>query len=101
MGVTTRRRARVAQKIRAARSGNRVVRRPPSPASTFRIRELDPQRKCGAGTSVQRLYRIDESIDGAVRSHLVYLDRHGWYCEHGRDCAAVLPARNLAERKFH
>jgi hypothetical protein len=63
--------------------------------SSFQIKALDPYRKCGPGTTVQRLYRIDESVDGVVRSHLVYLDRHGWYCEHGRDCVAVAPARQL------
>ena len=57
--------------------------------TTFKVRELDPVAKCGAGTSVQRLFRIDERADDGVRAHLVFLDRHGWYCEHGRDCPAV------------
>lgn len=68
--------------------------KPSPPASTFRVRELDPLQKCGAGTSVQRLFRIDESIDGVVKPHLVFLDRHGWYCEHGPDCPAVSHARS-------
>jgi hypothetical protein len=25
--------------------------------------------------------------------HLVFLDRHGWYCVHGRDCPAVKAAQ--------
>src|SRR6185437_7143418 len=63
-------------------------------ASRFTTRELDPQRKCGSGTSVQRLYRVDEHVDGKLtRSHLVFFDRHGWYCEHGRECPAVSKAR--------
>jgi len=59
-------------------------------SAKFRVTPLDPRKKCGAGTSVQKLFRIsEESTDGIVRSHLVFLDRHGWYCEHGRDCPAV------------
>jgi len=30
-----------------------------------------------------------ESIDGRITAHLVFFDRHGWYCEHGRTCPAV------------
>jgi hypothetical protein len=57
--------------------------------SVVAIRPLDPLRKCGPSTSVQLLYRVDESIDGRRTSHLVFFDRHGWYCEHGRTCPAV------------
>jgi hypothetical protein len=53
------------------------------------IKPLDPIRKCGPGTSVQFLYRVDESVDGRITAHLVFFDRHGWYCEHGRTCPAV------------
>jgi hypothetical protein len=53
------------------------------------IKPLDPVRKCGPGTSVQFLYRVDESVDGRITAHLVFFDRHGWYCEHGRTCPAV------------
>lgn len=63
----------------------------------FKIRELDPVAKCGSGTSVQRLFRIDEHADGEVRAHLVFLDRHGWYCEHGRDCPAVKQVRKTGD----
>ena len=54
-----------------------------------RIRPLDPQEKCGAGTSVERLYRVDETVGSARIAHLVFFDRHGLYCEHGRSCPAV------------
>jgi hypothetical protein len=57
------------------------------------VRELDPRRKCGDGTSVQLLYRVDLSVDGRAAAHLVFFDRHGWYCEHGRTCPAVAHAR--------
>ena len=53
------------------------------------VKPLEPQAKCGAGTSVQYLFRVDESIDGRTTTHLVFFDRHGWYCEHGRNCPAV------------
>ena len=53
------------------------------------IKTLDPVEKCGPGTSVQFLYRVDESVDGRITAHLVFFDRHGWYCEHGRTCPAV------------
>ena len=66
---------------------------PPPPVVQVAVRELDPQRKCGAGTSVQFLYRVDETIDGRSTAHLVFFDRHGWYCEHGRTCPAVGHAR--------
>jgi len=57
------------------------------------IKPLDPIQKCGPGTSVQFLYRVDESVDGRSTAHLVFFDRHGWYCEHGRTCPAVGHAR--------
>lgn len=65
----------------------------PAPIVTVAVKELDPQRKCGLGTSVQFLYRVDESVDGRSTPHLVFFDRHGWYCEHGRACPAVTHAR--------
>ena len=54
-----------------------------------RIRALDPKRICGAATSVEVLYRLDEALEGHRRTHLVFFDRHGWYCEHDRACPAV------------
>jgi hypothetical protein len=58
------------------------------------IRELDPLRVCGGRTSVIKLFRVDEQlvggkVAGARQVHLVFNDRHGWYCEHGRSCHAV------------
>jgi hypothetical protein len=63
-----------------------------------RVVDLDPFDKCGRGTTVQRLIRVDEMIDHEREAHLVFLDRHGWYCEHGRTCPAVGHARKHAER---
>ena len=59
------------------------------PPRTVRVRELDPRAKIGARTSVERLFRVDETVKGAVVPHLVFFDRHGLYCEHGRSCPAV------------
>lgn len=70
----------------------------PPDRQVIRIVDLDPFEKCGRGTSVQRLIRVDEMIDRAREAHLVFLDRHGWYCEHGRTCPAVGHARKHAER---
>jgi hypothetical protein len=61
---------------------------------TFQVRELDPVRVCGERTSVVKLFRVDEELSGgkaaiARQVHLVFNDRHGWYCEHGRSCHAV------------
>ena len=67
--------------------------------TVVRIHELDPLAKCGRGTSVQRLIRVDEVIDHAREAHLVFLDRHGWYCEHGPTCPAVGHARRHAQRR--
>ena len=60
-----------------------------APVVTVAVRALDPLRKCGPNTTVQLMYRVDESVDGRRTAHLVFFDRHGWYCEHGRTCPAV------------
>ena len=59
------------------------------------VKPLDPLRKCGPNTTVQFLYRVDEQVDGRSTPHLVFFDRHGWYCEHGRTCPAVGHARKF------
>ena len=61
----------------------------------MRVRELDPRARCGAGTTVQRLFRVDAVSSGASETHLVFLDRHGLYCEHGRGCPAVTEVAKL------
>ena len=62
---------------------------PAAPVVRVAVKPLEPQAKCGAGTSVQYLFRVDETVDGRTSTHLVFYDRHGWYCEHGRNCPAV------------
>jgi len=44
---------------------------------------------CGAGTSVTALYKVEETRDDIKTHHLVFFDRHGWYCEHGQQCSVV------------
>jgi hypothetical protein len=78
-----------AQRARLAMVRGRAKAGKPAPVVRVAVKELDPQRKCGVGTSVQFLYRVDESVDGRSTPHLVFFDRHGWYCEHGRACPAV------------
>jgi hypothetical protein len=56
---------------------------------TVTIRTMNPVEKCGKATSVTRLYRVEERIDQNRINHLVFFDRHGWYCEHGKQCGAV------------
>jgi hypothetical protein len=69
-----------------------------TPTVHFRVKELDAQQKCGVGTSVERLFRVDETADGLARAHLVFMDRrHGWYCEHGVECPAVSQAKRIGE----
>ena len=65
----------------------------PVPAVKIDIKELDPIRKCGPGTSVQVLLKVIERIDGKSTNHLVFFDKYGWYCDHGRSCPAVAYAR--------
>ena len=89
------------RKVKAVSKRPTAKKKKPSPTpppATFAVRELDPIRKCGAGTSVQLLYRVDETTGNLTRPHLIFFDRHGWYCDHGRDCPAVSHARRDAKR---
>ena len=62
-------------------------------ARVVKIKALDPFEMCGPRTSVVHLLRVDERQDGASAVHLVFFDRHGWYCEHGPACRAVEDVR--------
>lgn len=75
--------------ISSARTKARVA----APAVRVVVKPLEPHAKCGPGTSVQYLFRVDETVDGRTTTHLVFFDRHGWYCEHGRNCPAVAHAK--------
>jgi hypothetical protein len=91
--------AKAGQKSRNGRGvGRAFQRKAPPERKVVRVVDLDPLDKCGRATTVQRLIRVDEMIDHAREAHLVFFDRHGWYCEHGRTCPAVGHARKHAER---
>ena len=76
-----------------ARGKRPVPVKAPLPREIY-IKALDPLRKCGPNTSVMHMFRVDESIGGAhAATHLVFYDRHGWYCVHGRTCQAVEDVR--------
>jgi hypothetical protein len=62
----------------------------PPAERVVKVKPLDPFARCGPGTSVEQLYRVDERVDGrAATVHLVFFDQYGWYCVHGRGCGAV------------
>lgn len=50
---------------------------------------------CGKGTTVARVFRVEERSKDRRVMHLVFLDRHGWYCEHGSECEAVKDVRKF------
>ena len=83
-----------------AKTGRKNAKRPEAkpPVVDYRVKELNAQQKCGPGTSVERLFRVDETADGLAKAHLVFLDRrHGWYCEHGVECPAVSQAKRIGQ----
>lgn len=67
----------------------------PKPPRQVRVTEKDPIRMCGKDTSVQRVFRVEEKGSKARILHLVFFDRHGWYCEHGAQCPAITDVRKF------
>jgi len=89
-GVTKRTKAKPVSRVKPISKARSKARLPASaPVVRVVVKALEPQARCGAGTSVQYLFRVDETVDGRLTRHLVFFDRHGWYCEHGRNCPAV------------
>ena len=76
----------MAVRRREIKSGTKA---PKSAERTVRIVEKDPWQMCGKGTSVERVFRVEEKLERSRNMHLVFFDRHGWYCEHGAQCQAV------------
>jgi hypothetical protein len=64
---------------------------PPS----YELEPLDPWLMCGPDTTVTELWRVVERQEREKQIHLVYFDRYGWYCEHGRGCKAVAEVRRV------
>ena len=83
-----------------ARTAGRVAATKPAhePERVMKIRELIPQDLCGKHTSVEHLFRVDERNGADAQTHLVFHDRHGWYCYHGPGCHAVGEVRKVAVR---
>ena len=74
---------------RHASKGAKESKLPAPVLRAVKVKQLDPLAKCGPATSVEQLFRVDEDTNGHATVHLVFLDRHGWYCVHGPRCAAV------------
>jgi hypothetical protein len=56
------------------------------------VERLDPRANVGPRTGVEALVRV--RLRAVEAPHLVFHDRHGWYCEaHGATCPAVAVAR--------
>ena len=84
----------VRRRIKGRRETKTEVRR------KVRIRPMDPMEKCGKGTTVTQLYRVEETIDQTRIHHLVFFDRHGWYCEHGKQCSVVKDVQKFTRSKL-
>ena len=93
--VGTRSKKLASARKKTAPKGRKQVKTARAPVVRMDVKPLDPLRKCGPKTTVQFLYRVDEQVDGRNTPHLVFYDRHGWYCEHGRSCPAVGHARKF------
>lgn len=87
--TATKRAAKVAKPAEKGRAKKPTARPAPPVVRVVKVKQLDPIAKCGPATSVEQLFRVDEELDGRPTVHLVFFDRHGWYCVHGPRCAAV------------
>jgi hypothetical protein len=67
----------------------------PSEPPSYELEPLDPWLNCGPDTTVTELWKVRERQGAERRIHLVYFDRYGWYCEHGRSCPAVAEVRKV------
>ena len=96
-----------AARARPTPSSSRKAVRKPAPRfgeqeelfpRALHVDELDPRQRLGTHTGVQRLYRV--RWDDERRGHLVFVDRHGTYCEeHGASCPAVRAVANRLPRE--
>lgn len=83
------------QKRRADTGGSRKE----EAGRKVKIKAMDPAQLCGPGTSVTRLFRVEERRDETRIHHLVFFDRHGWYCEHGKQCGAVKDVQKFTKHR--
>lgn len=78
------------------RGAGKSARKPiPTAERRVRISEKDPCVLCGKDTSVERVFRVEEKLEKSKVMHLVFFDRHGWYCEHGVKCPAVADVKKF------
>jgi hypothetical protein len=64
-------------------------------APSYQLEPLDPWLMCGPDTTVTELWKVRERREKETLFHMVYFDRYGWYCEHGRACKAVAEVRQV------
>ncbi len=62
---------------------------------SYVLEPLNPWLMCGPDTTVTELWKVRERREKEIQFHLVYFDRYGWYCEHGRNCKAVAEVRRV------
>jgi len=67
----------------------------PQVGSSYDFEPLNPWLQCGPDTTVTELWKVWERREKEITLHLVYFDRYGWYCEHGRSCKAVAEVRRV------
>lgn len=61
-----------------------------------RIERLNPKQVAGQRTAVVEIVRV--RIRSTEPLHLIFHDRHGWYCEtHGPGCVAVVYAKEFVQ----
>ena len=59
------------------------------------IERLEPRRVVGPRTAVQDVVRV--KMGATEAPHIIFHDRHGWYCEaHGAQCGAVQLAKSAS-----
>lgn len=88
--------AKRAKSARASAADAKAAIAPPQ-LDLFPVRPvvdvLDPRAVVGAQTGVEHLVRVRLRPNDAP--HLIFHDRHGWYCEsHGPACHTVQLARD-------
>lgn len=85
------------RRFTARKKGPKTVLKatPAGIAPSYALEPLDPWLMCGPDTTVTELWKVRERGEKDTVFHLVYFDRYGWYCEHGRGCKAVAEVRRV------
>lgn len=86
----------IKRRAAATKHNPRVEAAAKTAVGRYSLEPLNPWLNCGPDTTVTELWKVRERRGSDTVFHLVYLDRYGWYCEHGRNCAAVPEARRAA-----